>query len=237
MIKGTLVFFLLLLSPLCFAQQRILNDVEFFSGMPFINGTGKNDKNESIDFSSKNPSFAGGIGLVNYPFSRNDSIGAFLIIESYYTKAFIYNLPNEKIIFNQGNITTAESYKIGIKLQPLEAGNFKFPFMFGYNIIVITASANPSPGVTWNIDRTNSGIFTSIATELHFNKSIFLFVRLQASLSFLTSTAITKYTEATKVNNKQTYYLDQRNEMEIGLYTTVTPVIGLGLKLNGLFSK
>jgi hypothetical protein len=235
--RKLIVSVLFLLTPLCFAQQRILNDVEFFSGMPFFNGTGRNDKNESIDFSSKNPSFASGLGFVSYPFSNNDTIGFFFTIESYYVKAFVYNLPNEKIIFNQGNITAAENYQIGIKNQSLEAGNFKFPFMLGYNINVITASANPSPGVTWNIDRTSSGIFTSIATELHFNKSIFLFLRLQANLSFLPSTVIIKYTEAAKVDNKQAYYIDQRNETETGLYTTVIPVIGVGLKLNGLFSK
>lgn len=235
--KGILVSLLLLLSPLCFAQQRILNDVEFFTGMPFINGSGINDKDESISFSSENPSFTSGLGFVNYPFPSTDVIGVFFIIGNYYTKAFIYKLPDEKIIFNQGNITAANNYQIGLKLQFLEAGNFKFPFMFGYNLIEITASANPSAGVVWNLNRVSSGIFTSFAAELHFNKSIFLFMRLQATFAFINSSSVLKITEAAKVNNKQAFYVDQRADTEIGLFTTVTPVIGLGLKLNGLFSK
>lgn len=240
--KLTFVSFLLLLSPLCFAQQNLINDIEFFSGMPFINGIGESDNNEYINFSSKNPSFASGFGLVNYSLSNDDSVGVFFIYENYYTKAFIYNLTHdsidEKIVFNRGNITTAENYQIGVKIQSLEAGNFKFPFMFGISTVYITASANPSPGVTWNIERTISGgIFASVAAELHFNESIFLFARLQTTFAFFTSTTGIKYTEATIINNKQTYYMDQYNELEVGVYTIINPVIGLGFKLNGLLGK
>jgi hypothetical protein len=239
--KRIFVSLLLLLPPLCFAQQNLINDIEFFSGMPFVNGIGENDKNESINFHSKNPSFSAGLGLTNYSLSKDKSIGLFFSIEEYYTKAFIYNLSKdsfkEEIIYNQGNIT-AENYQLGVKIQSFKAGNFKFPFMIGINVFSITASANPSAGVTWNLERKIVGTFASAAAELHFNESIFLFARLQATFTCLLTSTIIKYTEVEIVgSSKAAYYVDQYVSIEAGLYTTLTPVIGLGLKMNGLFGK
>jgi len=239
--KGLIVSFLLLLSPLCFAQQTLINDVEFFSGMPFFYGIGDNLQGESLSFGSnfrsKNPSFAGGIGLVNYALSKDNSIGFFFNYENYYIKAFVYKFPDEELIFNKGTITKAENYRIGLKIQYFEAGNFKFPLMIGINTTIITASANPSAGVTWNIERNVNGMFFSAAAELHFNESIFFFARLQTDFAFSAITNMVKYTEAAKIGDKQTYYIEQRSETEVGFFTTVTPVIGVGIKVNGLFSK
>lgn len=239
--KGILVFILLLLSPLCFAQQKVLNDVEFFSGMPFFYGRGYNVEEEEVSFKntfiSENPSFSGGIGLVSYALSKDNSIGFFFTYENYYVKAFVYNLPSEELVFNQINITKAENYQFGVKIKLLEAGNFKFPFMFGINATIIKASANPSAGVTWDIERTVFGTLFSNAAELHFNESIFFFARLQINFTVFATTDMIKYTECTSWYYRYSYYVDKYKETEIGVYVTATPVIGLGLKLNGLFSK
>jgi hypothetical protein len=235
--KGLFVSFLLLLSPLCFAQQTLINDVEFFSGMPFFYGRGENLDEELMGFRSKSPSFAGGIGLVNYSLSKDNTIGFFFIYENYYMKAFVYNLPNEKLIFNQGSINKTENYQIGVKIQILEEGNFKFPLMFGISSIMITATANPSSGVTCDINRTIGGMFFSAAAELHFNKSIFFFARVQTTITVFAITDMVKYTEVQPSYPQKSYYVEKSNEFETGFYTTITPVIGVGLKINGLFGK
>lgn len=235
--KRILVSFLLLLPFLCFAQQKLINDIEFFSGMSFFSGEGKNEKEETISVSSKKPSFTGGIGLVSYALSNDNSLGAFFSYESYYIKAFVYNFPGERLVFNQRNITKAENYQFGIKMQYLEKGQFKFPFILGISTIIIKASANPSAGVTWDMERIINSVFATAAAELHFNESIFFFARLQATFTVLALTDLVKYTEAPYNNIKKSYYVDKYKETEIGIYTTVTPVIGVGLKINGLFGK
>jgi len=235
--KWILASFLLLLSPLCFAQQILKNDIEFITGMPFFYGFGEDENEKPVRLGSRNPSFTGGIGLVSFALSEDNTLGLFLIYEKYYIKAIVYDFPEERLIFNQANITTAENYQFGVKMQFLEAGKFKFPFMVGFSTLIITASANPSLGVTWNMQRNVVSLFSSGAVELHFNESIFLFVRLQATFDIFGTTSMIKYTEVSKINGKQAFYIDQYDVQELGYYGVLTPVIGFGLKLNGLFGK
>jgi len=232
--KVVFVLFFVLLSPFCFAQQNLISDVEFYSGIPFMAGIGTSDILGKEVFRSAYPAFTYGFGVTNFSLFGDNKIGVFFNFNSHYTKSLKHDFYGDTIHYYQGNIATANNFQYGIVFHPFEKGDFKFPLALGFHNFIISASGSTEQDISWQFQKNGFGIYASMGAELHLNESIYFFSRLQVALDFLTVTNIVRYS-GVPVFDKTAFYIDQFTYMEIGIYSTIAPVVGFGLKINGLF--
>jgi len=229
--KKILLIGFLIISPIfCFAQESI----EIFAGSSFFTGNLENDGRETLY--TENTSITFGFGGFNFNIFKNDKVGFYYNLCIIMPTAFVHKFNDENISYEQDNIDTALNLSIGIILRVFNTGNFIFPVTFGLHWFSIEATAEPSLTTSSYLQQNCFGYFASVGAELHVNETIYIFLRMQGNLDVFIMTNRIHYT-GVAVGDKTAYFIDQKTYNKLGVYTMLTPFIGVGIKTNGFFKK
>jgi len=233
--KKLLFLCIIILSPaLCFSQGKY-GDFEFSVGMPFSYGW--LDENGRKDTVSTDIPFSFGMGGTNYNVFGNSNLGIAFTANIIFPGTLEHTAEGQANRYGSNDDITVVDLQFGLGYHLLgKEKAFRVPITFGLHFLYITGILKSSPTVTQEFNSISLGLGVSAAAEIHINSWVYFFARLQGFFDFLTIANHITYT-GVNVGGRMAYFIDGREYGVFSLYVGIAPVIGIGIKVDGILDN
>ncbi|MDR1506295.1 MAG: hypothetical protein LBI67_04270 [Treponema sp.] len=175
-----------------------------------------------------------GVGGASYAVFGSPVFGLFFSTEFLFPKALVHGRKGEESRYELRNISTF-NFQLGVIYRLVDNDRFKVPVGLGLHYFNVSGTATLSPTESTELAKYGLGFSASVGAEFHVNEMVYFFGRLQGSFDFITSTKWTKYT-GVSVGPKMAYFIDSDEYVALSAHTELLPVIGIGLKMDGLMA-
>lgn len=231
--KSLIFIVFVLISFNCFSQEEKYGDFEFFTGMPVIYGILDYDGIETINTGL---SFSFGMGASNYNIFNDKKFGIVFSGNLIFPGKFIHGVKGKETHYKTSIDFFLLDMMFGVGYRLYENNKFRFPVTFGLHSLSLSGTTKSSASDTHELFKWSFGISSSIAVQFNINQFVYFFTRLHGTFDFLSYTKHIVYT-GINVGGKMAYFIDGKDFFALSAYFGITPVLGIGLKMDAIHRK